>query len=92
MDFEKARQLAHDTISKEYKSHTETVKDFGHSEIIERNRAKEDAITIEPKGLVYLPVWCVEGKKGAMIVNSSSGKIVSEHVHGGGNSNETKLG
>jgi len=92
MDFEKAKQIAQDKISKEYKSHTETVKDFGHSEIIERNSRKEGAINIEPKGLVYLPVWCVEGKDGAMIVNSSSGKIISEHVHGGVQAKETKLG
>jgi len=61
-------------VMKEYKSHTETVKDFGHSEIIERKRPKEESVLIEPKGLVYLPVWCVEGKNGAMIVNSSSAR------------------
>jgi len=92
IDYEVAKRIAQDMISKEYKSHTETVKDFGHSEIIERNSAKKDAITVEPKGLVYLPVWCVEGKTGAMIVNSSSGKIISEHVHGGTQAAETKLG
>jgi hypothetical protein len=45
-------------------------------------------MAIEPKGLIYLPVWCIEGKGGAMIVNSSSGKIVSEHLH----SAETRQG
>jgi len=92
IDYESARQIAQDMVTKEYKSHTETVKDFGHSEIIERKRAKEEAVTIEPKGLVYLPVWCVEGKNGAMIVNSSSGKIISEHIHGGTQATETRLG
>lgn len=92
IDYETARQIAQDAVSKEYKSHTETVKDFGHSEIIERKRAKKEAINMEPKGLVYLPVWCVEGKNGVMIVNSSSGKIISEHLHGGAQVPETKLG
>ena len=92
IDFEKARQIAQDLIAKEYKSHTETVKDFGHSEIIERKGPKKEAIEIEPKGLVYLPVWCVEGKNGAMIVNSSSGKIISEHLRGEEKLEETKLG
>lgn len=92
IDYETARQIAQDAVSKEYKSHTETVKDFGHSEIIERKRAKKEAITMEPKGLVYLPVWCVEGKNGVMIVNSSSGKIISEHLHGGAQVPETRLG
>jgi hypothetical protein len=92
IDFETAKKIAQDMIGKEYKSHTETVKDFGHSEIIERKGPKKEAIEIEPKGLVYLPVWCVEGTNGAMIVNSSSGKIISEHLHGGDKAAETRLG
>ena len=81
IDFETARQIAQDMVAKEYKSHAETVKDFGHSEIIERKKSEGEPISIESKGLVYLPVWCVEGPGGAMIVNSSSGKIISEHLH-----------
>ena len=92
IDYEEAKQLAQDLVSKEYKSHTETVKDFGHTEIIERKKARKESMVIEPKGLVYLPVWCVEGTNGAMIVNSSSGKIISEHIHRGKQSSETKLG
>jgi hypothetical protein len=92
IDFERAKELAHEMISREHKAHSETVKDFGHSEIIERRKTPADSIVIEPKGLVYLPVWCVEGTRGAMIVNSSSGKVISEHVHGGEESVETRLG
>ena len=92
IDFEKAKQLALEMISKEYKSHSETVKDFGHSEIIERKKTHAEPMVMEPKGLVYLPVWCVEGTLGAMIINSSSGKVISEHIHAGGQSAETRLG
>jgi len=93
IDYEKAKQIAQDLVAKEYKSHTETVRDFGHSEIIERKRSQKDSMVLEPKGLVYLPVWCIEGTNGAMIVNSSSGKIISEHLHGGNQAQETtKLG
>lgn len=81
IDYERAKQLAQDLVSKEYKQHVETVRDYGHSEIIERRKPQKDSVVIEPKGLVYLPVWCVEGKGGAMIVNASSGKIISEHLH-----------
>src|SRR4030067_2642532 len=91
IDFEKAKQLALEMISKEYKSHSETVKDFGHSEIIERKKTHAEPMVMEPKGLVYLPVWCVEGTLGAMIINSSSGKVISEHIHAGGQSAETRL-
>jgi len=82
VDPERALDMARDVIAKEYKSYVETVTDFGHSEIIERSKPHKDAMLIEEKGLVYLPVWCVEGKRGAMLVNSSSGKIISEHLHG----------
>lgn len=92
IDQEKAMKAAHDFIAKEYKSHAETVKDFGHSEIIERKKPMKDPMTVDFKGLVYLPVWCIEGKGGAMIVNSSSGKIISEHIHGGKEAAETRLG
>lgn len=82
VDEERAVAMAREVVSKEYKSYVETVRDYGHSEIIERSRPREDAIVIESKGLVYLPIWSVEGKGGAMLVNSSSGKIISEHLHG----------
>lgn len=81
VEYDRATEVAKDAIAAEYKAHAEIVKDFGHSEIIERKRPEDDTIRVEPKGLVYLPVWCVEGKGGAMIVNSSSGKIISEHLH-----------
>ncbi|MGB2581834.1 MAG: hypothetical protein WBD03_05120 [Thermoplasmata archaeon] len=82
IDPERALDMARDVIAKEYKSYVETVTDFGHSEIIERSKPHKNAMLVERKGLVYLPVWCVEGKRGAMLVNSSNGKIISEHLHG----------
>jgi len=80
MDHERAKAIAQEVIAREYKAHVETVRDFGHSEIIERTGPKKGSVLIESKGLVYLPVWCVEGRGGAMIVNSSSGKIITEHL------------
>ena len=82
MDEERAVEMAREVVTKEYRSYVETVRDYGHSEIIERAKPREDAMVVESKGLVYLPVWAVEGKGGAMLVNSSSGKIISEHLHG----------
>lgn len=79
---EKALDMARETVSREYRSYVETVRDYGHAEVIERTGPRDDAIVIESKGLVYLPVWCVEGKGGAILINSASGKIISEHLHG----------
>ena len=79
---DKALEMAKDAVSKEYRSYAETVRDYGHAEVIERSGPREDAMVIESKGIVYLPVWCVEGKGGALLINSASGKIISEHLHG----------
>ncbi|UCE80605.1 MAG: hypothetical protein JSV94_05480 [Methanobacteriota archaeon] len=79
---DKALELAREVVSREYRSYVETVRDYGHAEVIERVGPREDAVVIESKGLVYLPVWCVEGKGGALLINSASGKIISEHLHG----------
>ncbi len=92
IDYEKAKSLANEMITREHKSHSETVRDFGHSEIIERKKSHAEPVVIEPKGLVYLPVWCVEGTRGAMIINSSSGKVISEHIHAGDQAAESRLG
>lgn len=92
IDFEQAKALAQELVSREYRSQVETVRDYGHSEIIERQRPQKDSMMLEPKGLVYLPVWCVEGQGGAMIVNASSGKIISEHIHSTRDAQQTRLG
>ena len=92
IDYDQARLLAQDLIAKEHKAQVETVRDFGHAEIIERQKPQKDSVVIEPKGLVYLPVWCVEGKGGAMIVNASSGKIISEHLHTPHDTQQSTLG
>ncbi|HEX9907560.1 MAG TPA: hypothetical protein VGB78_03725 [Thermoplasmata archaeon] len=92
IDYEDARKIAQSVVDNEYKTHTEIVKDYGHAEIIESKRPGKDQVLIESKGLVYLPIWCVEGTRGAMIINSSTGKIISEHVHAGAEASETKLG
>ena len=46
---------------------------------------KEDAIEINRRGLIYLPVWCVEGSNGVMIINATTGKVVKEDTYREGN-------
>lgn len=92
VDFERARKIAEEMVSREHRASVETVRDYGHAEVIERKRVERESVTLEPKGLVYLPVWCVEGKGGVMIVNSSSGKIISERLYGADSAPETRPG
>lgn len=44
-------------------------------------RPKNEDIQIEGRGMVYLPIWCVEGSKGSIIINASTGKILKEDVY-----------
>jgi hypothetical protein len=42
---------------------------------------KSDSIELEDMGIFYLPIWCIEGVKGVMILNASTGKIISEDYY-----------
>ncbi len=42
--------------------------------------ANED-VQMEGRGMVYLPIWCVEGSKGSIIINASTGKILKEDLY-----------
>jgi hypothetical protein len=41
-------------------------------------KPRDGAIDIVARGMVYLPVWCIEAPGGVAIVNASSGRIVKE--------------
>ncbi len=44
-------------------------------------RPKMEDVQLEGMGMIYLPIWCVEGSKGSIIVNASTGKILKEDVY-----------
>lgn len=48
-------------------------------------RPAEDALVLEFKGMVYLPVWGVEGGNGALVLDAVTGHVVKEELfrHGG---------
>lgn len=61
----------------------QTVDDRGAVTIYEKKkvRPKEGAIDIKKRGLIYLPVWCVEGSNGVMIINATTGKVIKEDIY-----------
>jgi hypothetical protein len=61
----------------------QTVDDRGSVTIYEKKkvRPKEGAIDIKQRGLFYLPVWCVEGSNGVMIINATTGKVLKEDIY-----------
>jgi hypothetical protein len=74
-----ARKAARELGTKE----VESVQEGEHATVVERRveSPQEEGISIEHIGLVYLPVWCVEGTLGAIIVNGNTAKIVREDYY-----------
>jgi hypothetical protein len=83
IDGEKAEHVAHEGVVSLNTSERENVVDRGTALIIEKRkvRPKEGAVILKRKGLVYLPVWCVEGSNGIMLVNAVTGKIIKEDFY-----------
>ncbi|MEW5937412.1 MAG: hypothetical protein AB1665_06315 [Candidatus Thermoplasmatota archaeon] len=61
----------------------ETVTEKEHATVVERvlARPEKDDVTLVPKGLIFVPMWCVEGAHGVMILNAATGKVVSEEFY-----------
>jgi hypothetical protein len=61
----------------------ETVKERNGATIEEKKsvKPKKEDVQLEGLGLVYLPIWCVEGSKGSIIINASTGKILKEDIY-----------
>ncbi len=61
----------------------ERVKERDGATIEEKKtiRPKTEDIQMEGKGMVYLPIWCVEGSKGSVIIDASKGKILKEDIY-----------
>lgn len=83
IDSERASVIAHDGVVAINTKEIESVTDKGTALIMERRRVrpKEGAIFLRRKGIIYLPVWCVEGSSGIMLVNAATGKIIKEDFY-----------
>jgi hypothetical protein len=43
-------------------------------------RPLPDAVRLDYRGLVYLPVWCIEGGNGAVVLDALDGRVVKEEL------------
>jgi hypothetical protein len=80
---EEARELARRFGIEKSTTVIENIKERKHTVVTEKKviRPGDDEIVLEDKGLVYLPIWCVEGTNGVMIVNAAAGKIIEEDYY-----------
>jgi hypothetical protein len=83
IDSEEAEILAREEVVRLHTYERELIKDEGHATVMERKQVSPriEDITTEAMGLYYLPVWCVEGVHGVMIINAGTGKIISEDYY-----------
>lgn len=78
--YEQAFSLAQNAVVELNTKLVETREESDSTIIFEKKRLKpkSDAINLKSKGIYYLPVWCIEGSNGLMIIDANSGKIIKE--------------
>lgn len=80
---EDSRRLALDEVMSRHTSEQDFVRESGPAVITERKLVapKREEIVLEDLGLYYLPIWCVEGVRGVMVIDAGTGKTVSEDLY-----------
>ncbi|MBI0584402.1 MAG: hypothetical protein ISF22_09280 [Methanomassiliicoccus sp.] len=80
---EDARRLAKRELVRVSSYDKDIIREENHVTITEKRRVapREEQIVLEDRGVFYIPIWCVEGVHGVMIVNAGTGKIVSEDYY-----------
>ncbi len=83
LDAGDAKKLSKQAIVRMHSYEKEIIREEGHVTVMEKKKVapKEEEVKLEDKGIFYIPVWCVEGVHGVMIINASTGKVVSEDYY-----------
>jgi len=78
-----AANLVRTELVRLHTSERELVSDEGSVTITERKKVapRLEDIELVSLGIYYLPIWCVEGVHGVLIINAGTGKIVSEDYY-----------
>jgi hypothetical protein len=80
MEEEDAVSLVRTAVEKEHTYERDMVRENGQVTMTERVlvHPRLDEGAFKPLGLIYVPFWCVEGTRGVMVLNASTGKVLSE--------------
>ncbi len=80
LEEEEASSLVRAAVEKEHTYERDMIRESGQVTMTERVMVQPrlDQGSVRPLGLIYVPIWCVEGTKGVMILNASTGKVLSE--------------
>lgn len=80
LEEEEASALVRSTVEREHTYERDMVRENGQVTMTERVTVhpRLDLGSVRPLGIYYVPIWCVEGTKGVMVLNASTGKVLSE--------------
>jgi hypothetical protein len=83
IDTDEARNLVRTEVMRRHTFERDIVREENHVTMTEKKLVspKAESIELEDMGIFYLPIWCIEGVKGVMILNASTGKIISEDYY-----------
>ncbi|MCK4758372.1 MAG: hypothetical protein KAS67_07965 [Thermoplasmata archaeon] len=83
IDLDEATRVATSKVIEVNTEFDDVVIEKEHTVITEKTEFKpaEEDITMNLKGMIHVPVWCVEGTNGVMIINAATGKVVSEEYY-----------
>jgi hypothetical protein len=80
--YDKALTIAQQAVINLNTKMIETREEHESTVIFEKKKLepKPDAIILNSRGIHYLPVWCIEGSNGLMIIDAASNKIIKEEI------------
>jgi hypothetical protein len=83
VDTKEAENLAKRELVRVHSYEKEHIHEENHVTVMEKKKVspREEEIVLEDRGIYYIPIWCVEGVHGVMIINAGTGKIVSEDYY-----------
>jgi hypothetical protein len=83
VELDVAANLVRTEVVRLHTSERELVIDEGHVTVTERRKVapRTEDVELMSLGVYYLPIWCVEGVHGVLIINAGTGKIVSEDYY-----------
>ncbi len=83
IEIEDARNAVREEVIQLHTYERELIRDDGRATVTERKllSPSPDDVGLVSQGIIYLPVWCVEGVHGVMIINAGTGKIISEDYY-----------
>lgn len=80
LSLEKSKEEAVKGVIQRYSYVTEKKREENGATIVEKEKKepRREEIGLKGKGIVYVPMWAIEGTDGIVVINAARGKVVRE--------------